>query len=191
MNVFIIPEDFRKDEQVLTPIIEALMAYIGKPRAHVTVCKDPLLGGVSQALDQVRLEEIVDRYKGMVDIFLLLVDRDDEPGRRVRLDQLEGLLSKQLPPNRHFLGENAWQEVEVWLIAGHNLLPDWNWETIRAERDPKEAYFVPLAKSRDLIEEPDEGRGALAQEAAHRYKRIRKRCPELVALEAAIRGKVG
>jgi hypothetical protein len=191
VNVLIIPEDFRKDEQVLKPIITALMTAVEKPRARVLVCRDPLLGGISQALRQERIEEILDRYRGMVDLFLLLVDRDGEAGRRERLNQLEQTAAALLPPDRHFLAENAWQELEVWLLAGHELLPGWNWQEIRTERDPKEAYFVPLAESRGLLDEPDQGRGRLAKEAARNYSRIRTRCPEVADLEAAVRGKVG
>lgn len=191
MRVLIIPEDFRKDQHVLKPIVDAMMAELGKPRARVAVCLDPLLGGISQALRQEQIEKILDQYRGMVDLFLLLVDRDCEPGRRERLNQLEQVAYAMLPAHRHFLAENAWQEVEVWLLAGHDLLPGWTWQEIRDERDPKEAYFLPLAESRGLLDEDDQGRSILAVEAARRYPRIRQLCPEVAALETAIRGKVG
>jgi hypothetical protein len=47
----------------------------------VRICTDPLLGGVVQALRWERIEEILDRYRGMVDLFLLRVDRDGEQAR--------------------------------------------------------------------------------------------------------------
>ena len=50
MNVLIIPEDLRNDQYVLKPIISALLQNLGKPRANVQVCRDPLLGGIKQAL---------------------------------------------------------------------------------------------------------------------------------------------
>ena len=35
MNVLIIPEDFRKDQYILKPILEAMLAAVGKPQAKV------------------------------------------------------------------------------------------------------------------------------------------------------------
>jgi len=51
MRVLIISEDFRKDQYMLKPIIEAMFKALGRPRAKILVCKEPLLRGVSQALD--------------------------------------------------------------------------------------------------------------------------------------------
>lgn len=61
MNVLVIPEDFRKDQYVLKPIIKAMMAQLGKPRAKVRVCSDPLLGGVTEALKWDRIKQILQR----------------------------------------------------------------------------------------------------------------------------------
>ncbi|MCY4318560.1 MAG: hypothetical protein OXE76_05075 [Alphaproteobacteria bacterium] len=36
-----------------------------------------------------RLREIVNKYDGMIDIFILCVDRDGEPSRKQRLEQIE------------------------------------------------------------------------------------------------------
>ncbi|MBI2941387.1 MAG: hypothetical protein HYY04_13215 [Chloroflexi bacterium] len=61
-----------------------------------------------------------------------------------------------------------------------------------AELHPKERYFLPLAKSRNLLEGPGEGRKTLGREAARRYGRIRARCPEDVAvLEECVRRWLG
>lgn len=61
-NVLVIPEDFRKDQYILQPIIQRLLTECGKPNANVRVCRDPLLGGVSQAMNRQELEEIIERY---------------------------------------------------------------------------------------------------------------------------------
>lgn len=49
MNVLVIPEDFRKDQYMLKPIVEAMMKEVGQ-KAKVAVCQNPLLGGIDQAL---------------------------------------------------------------------------------------------------------------------------------------------
>lgn len=104
----------------------------------------------------------------MVRVFLLIVDRDGQPGRRQQLERLEGQAGAVLlETNRVFLAENAWQEVEVWVLAGLEDLPKaWSWADIRADAD----------------------REVLAREAAGNYDRIRQLCPEDVAsLEERIR----
>jgi hypothetical protein len=145
MKVLVIPEDFRKDQYMLLPIIKEMLSRVGKPHANVQVCKDPLLGGVEQAMNWEKLREILDRYRGMVDLFLLCVDRDGQQGRRTALDNLEAKAASVLPSRRKFIAENAWQEIEVWVLAGHDLPKNWIWGDIRAELNPKETYFLPFS----------------------------------------------
>ena len=187
MRIFIIPEDFRKDQYMLKPIVLAMMRALGKPRAIVEVCQDPLLGGIGEALKWERLQEILEFNKGMVDLFLLCVDRDGKDNRKQRLIQLEEQATEFLKGDSLFLAENAWQEIEVWVLAGHDLPREWNWQTIRAEVDPKEQYFEPFTNQRGLANSPGQGRKLLAEEAAQRYSRIRTLCREdIVALEDRI-----
>jgi hypothetical protein len=184
VNVLIIPEDFRKDQYILKPIVGAMLGKIGRGQANVRVCQDPLLGGVTEAMKWERIKEILERYKWMVQVFLLIVDRDGQPGRRSQLDRLETKAAEALPPDRVFLAENAWQEVEVWLLAGHDLPADWKWQEVRQEPNPKERYFEPVARGRGVADGPGGGRKTLAREAAGNYARIRSRCPEdVVVLE--------
>ena len=62
-----------------------------------------------------------------------------------------------MPMDRKFLAENAWQEVEVWVLAGHDLPSDWVWNAVREEPNPKEIYFEPFAKLRNVLDEPGQG----------------------------------
>ncbi len=184
MNVLVIPEDFRKDQHILKPIVGAMLTAIGKPRANVRVCQDPLLGGVSEALRWERIQEVLNRYRGMVEVFLLIVDRDGLAGRRIALNALEVNAVAALPADRIFFAENAWQEVEVWLLAGLDLPRGWRWQEIRQDPNPKEAYFLPFAEERGVTAQPSQGRKILAREAAGNYARIRNRCAEdVLALE--------
>jgi hypothetical protein len=177
MNVLVIPEDFRNDAGILEPIIKAMLTDCGKPNAKVIVCRDPLLGGISQALNSGRIAEIVERYQGMVTLFLLCVDRDGESGRQTRITQLEKEIFEKFGVT--LIGENAWQEIEVWILAGHDDLPsEWAWTEIRKERDPKEKYYLPFAQLKNVFDQPAEGRKVLAQAAARRYNRIKRLCKE-------------
>jgi len=185
-RILVIPEDFRKDQYMLKPLMGAMLDHLRKPNARIRICRDPLLNGVSQAMDKDRLAEIFDTYSGMTDLFMLCVDRDCEAGRRSGLDSLESWAR-----DRHgctLIAANAWQEIEVWVLAGHDLPADWTWAEIRGERDPKEMYFLPFVEQRGLAATPGEGRKILAEEAAGRYARIRQLCPQdIVTLESAVR----
>ena len=64
MNVLIIPEDFRHDQYILKPLFSRLFRSIGKPRARVEVCRDPLLGGIREALKPERVAEVVNKPQG-------------------------------------------------------------------------------------------------------------------------------
>jgi len=176
MNVLIIPEDFRKDQYILKPIIRRMLAEAGKPNAKVRVCMDPLMGGITEAMKWERVKDILDRYRGMVQVFLLLVDRDGIKGRRYALGRLEDKASGELGDGKIMFAEHAWQEIEVWALAGQELPKNWNWRAIRAEVHLKETYFEPLAKQRGLANEPGEGRTTMGREAAQNYRRVRSRC---------------
>jgi hypothetical protein len=108
--------------------------------------------------------------------------------RRAALDALETRAAELLAPPKRFLAENAWQEIEVWALAGQTLPRGLSIKEIRGHEHPKEAYFKPFAESRGLTEELGSGRWHLGREAARHYNRIRSRCPEdVAALDSRIR----
>lgn len=189
MRVLIIAEDPTQDFYILEPVVKAMLEELGRPRAIVRTCRNPIYRGISEVLKPAVLEEILDTYP-MVDLFLLCVDRDGEAGRRAQLDRREELCTQQLAGQRRILiAEHAWQEVEVWALAGCDDLPaDWRWREIRAERDPKERYFDPYVQMRRLSDTPAAGRQTLGRQAGRQYTRLRQRCPEDIgALERRVR----
>lgn len=173
MRVLIVPEDFRKDQYILKPLFERLFRRLGRGSARVRVCQNPLLGGIDQALRSERLKEVVDLYP-MVDLFVLCVDRDGEKGRRERLDEIE----RELGAECTFLAENAWEELETWMLAGLDLPAAWNWSAVRAEVSVKERYFDRLAEERGVADAPGGGRSPLGEEAARHIEAIRRKCPD-------------
>lgn len=189
MKVLVIPEDFRKDQYMLKPIIKAMMSNLGKTKAQVQVCQDPLLGGVNEALKLENILAIIEQYRGKADLFILCVDRDGKEGRKQALNKLEKEVAKILTSRQSLLlAENAWQEIEVWVLAGYDLPSEWKWQEVRQEEHPKERYFLPLAKQQNLLETPGEGRKIMAEKAAGNYKRLRQLCPEdLLNLERRIK----
>lgn len=174
MKVLVIPEDPRNDQHILKPLLERLFESIGKASVRVRICQAPVLGGIGEALKSKRLAEIVERYQGMIDLFILCVDRDGIPGRRVRLNEIESEFENGFT----FLAENAWEEIETWALAGLTLPRNWNWAEVRAEVRVKERYFNVLARNRGVAGGPGGGRQALGKAAARHIPAIRQKCPE-------------
>ncbi len=174
MNILVIPEDFRNDQYLLKPLFERLFVHLGRRRTRIRVCRDPLLGGVGEALKIDRIREVVDQHRGMTDVFVLCVDRDGDTGRRARLTQIE----KAFRSDCRLFAENAWEEIETWALAGLNLPRGWQWTRLREEVQVKERYFEPLARQRGVADGPGGGRKALGEEAARNIAAIRRKCPE-------------
>ncbi|MEK6303873.1 MAG: hypothetical protein AABO41_24480 [Acidobacteriota bacterium] len=183
-NVLVIPEDFTKDEHILKPLIDRIMRDCGR-KAQVQVCRNPNFQGVQAALNISALREVIALYP-MVNLFILVVDRDGNAGRKQRTDQIESTLSIELLPQaRRFLAEVAWQEVEVFILAGLSLPADWRWNEIRADANVKDTYFKQLVVLRQTLKYPHEGRKKLMAESISNWQRIKSRCPEdVVALIA-------
>ena len=174
MNALIIPEDFLKDQYILKPLFSRLFKSIGASSVQVRVCQNPRLRGIPEALTSERMARIVRRYEGMTDIFILCVDRDGEQGRRVRLNQIE----QEFGSSQTFFAENAWEEIETWVLAGLDLPPEWRWADVRAEVHVKERYFQLMAERRGLAGDSGESRKVLGEEASRRIRAIRQKCPE-------------
>ena len=137
-----------------------------------------MLGGVGEALKLERIAAIVHDNLGMTDLFVLCVDRDGVTGRRQRLDAIEAQIQAQFGDRVRFLAENAWEELETWVLAGLDLPREWRWRDVRAEIHVKEQYFEPLAAQRGLSGATGDGRKALAEEASRHVRAIRRKCPE-------------
>jgi hypothetical protein len=177
-NVLVIPEDFTKDEHILKPLAGRIFQDLGKPNANIRVCRDPNFGGIGEALKPKRLRKVIARYR-MIDLFVLLVDRDGKAGRESAVGQIEATLQGEIAGSgRQFVAGVAWQEVEVFILAGHDLPPGWNWREIRADPDVKNTYFQQLAAAKNTSSLPHHGRKELMAEAIQNWSRIKSRCPE-------------
>jgi len=186
MRILIIAEDYRYDQYILKPLVTAMMDHLDRPRAIVQICRDPMLRGWPEVRKTDALQTVVQR-NAMADLFLLLVDRDGEPGRRAHLDEIERRMDDVLLYDRHaFRSACGHQEVEVWLLAGHDTPADWTWEDVRAHPDPKEVYYQPFARERGAFDGPGRGRKRLGEAAARRYDRIRQLCDEVQGLETRL-----
>lgn len=187
MNVLVIPENQTHDQFILLPIINSLMAAAGKPRAKVRVCAKPAPNGIGQVLTQEFIGRVI-QQNPLVNLFLLIVDRDGIESRRESLTFLESEFNRIFAPgSRTLLAENAWQEVEVWGLSAVQPHDDWVWADIRSELNPKETYFEVWARNAGVDQGPAGGRVELGKTAGKQYKRVRALCPEVADLEARIK----
>lgn len=178
-RVMVIPEDFTKDEHILKPVVEKILADVGKPNATVLVCRNPNFRGIGEAMKADRLKnEVFQRYRDF-DLFILLVDRDGEPGRDDAARHVETMLKgKTVKTGGKFVAQLAWQEVEVFVLAGHDLQSEWNWQEIRSDANVKDTFFKRLVELKGTGHLPHDGRKKLMSEAIKNWKRIKSRCPE-------------
>jgi len=188
MKVRIIPENAQDDHYILKRLFEAMFAFLGKPRVRVEV-HHPKVKGFGAVSKLAHIAEVFDKFQTTVDSIVLCVDRDGNLHRRKTLDNLEERVRTKLAPPPYFLAVEAWQEIEVWALAGvdwKKLKPAWTWKSIRDERDPKEHYFEPVIQARGLLGTPGRGRKTLGEEAARNYAKVRQNCPEVRELEERI-----
>jgi hypothetical protein len=137
MRVLVIPEDYPNDHLILRPIFLAMFAYFGKPHAKIDILSPKIKGlEAVKNLDHIR-RVIIESPESHV--FLLCVDRDGDPHRRKALDDLEVRVQRTLPRSRLFLAQQAWQEVEVWALAGIDwrLKPKWSWRRFAVSVMPR------------------------------------------------------
>ncbi|MBK9990508.1 MAG: hypothetical protein IPP19_07200 [Verrucomicrobia bacterium] len=178
-KILVIPEDFTKDEHILKPLVEKLVEEAGFPRATVTVCRDPNFQGVAAAMNESRIRtEVIERYP-MVDIFIQLVDRDGLAGREVAARNLETKFNQELAPkHKRFFAELARQEVEVFILAGHELDNGVSWQVIRDDANVKNTFFQSLVRREGTESLPHQGRKKLMAAAIRNFQRIMSRCDD-------------
>jgi hypothetical protein len=175
LKVMVVPEDPSLDQYILKPLVEQLFADLGKsPR--VQILSKPRLRGVAQALNAATLADIVATYP-MVDLFLVLVDRD---GRTER--HSEATARENEHPSRLFVCL-AIEEVEVWMLALHRDALGHDWSGVRAEHHPKERFAQPFLAERAPKLDLGGGRAWAMRPLGQKWKGVLDVCPELAELK--------
>ncbi len=180
MRVLVIPEAPTLDQYVVKPIIEWISLDLGR-NARVDILNDPRISGAAQALNPSLIAEII-RDNAMIDLFLLVVDRDcdwmvHEAKTRVRESE---------HPDR-LIAALAWQEIEVWALALHRERHSTRWSVIRAECDPKERYGGdPFVQEHGWLGTVGKGRKKAMRGLGGGWSGLRQVCPEIEALRERI-----
>lgn len=178
LNILIITENDTYDQHIAKPVVEKILSEVGKSKAKIVVCSKPRFNGIDDCTNPEKLiHEVISEYS-MVNIFILLVDRDCAPGRNAKLARVESEVKKHLKNNQIFISGQAIQEIEVWAIAGHDLPDEWNWSSIRSERDSKERYYMALASIKGYLAYPYHGRKEMIKESLKKWTRVKNLCSE-------------
>ena len=177
-RVLIIPEDPTYNGYILKPVIERMLAELGKPNADVTVLTNPKLNGYPHAVSAIR-GDLVDRYRH-VPLWLFLPDGDRATG-------LESLETELTEKGVRLFCCAAQPEVEVWLLAGYRDELPIPWGQVRRHPRPKEEVFEPFLKERGNPRSPGGGREGLTRQTLTNYHGLLSVCPELAGLEDRLR----
>lgn len=178
MKVLVIPEDPSLDQYILKPVVARIFADLGKsPR--IEVLSNPRLRGVAQALDSAILSDIVATFP-MIDLFLVLVDRDGDEGR------LAVANAREAEHPNHLFVCLAVEEIEVWMLAIHHRTLDSPWQEVRAEIHPKERFSNPFLREKAPKLGPGAGRSWAMGELGRQWRGVLQKCPEIAGLKQKI-----
>lgn len=140
-RVLVVPEDPTNDRYILKPLVEALLADVGKPRAKVEVLANPRIQGYEHA-KRLLLERLLDQYSHR-DLLLFLPDSD----LRDRSDEFAHLERAATERGARLLCCAAIPEVEIWLLAGHAESLSVTWSRARSHGGLKESIFGPFLEA--------------------------------------------
>jgi hypothetical protein len=177
--VLVIPEDPTYNGYILKPIVERMLAELGKPKADVIVLSNPRLMGYDQAVRAIR-GDLVDRYRHF-QLWLFLPDGDRAKG----LEPLESELSGQ---GVHLFCCAAKPEVEAWLLAGYRDKLPISWTEVRQHPRLKEGLFEPFLQQFGNTRSSGGGRERLTRQTLSSYQGLLHLCPELGELQERLRG---
>ena len=181
MRVLIIPEDPTLDQHVIKPIIEGVFADLKRP-ARVDVLTDPHLHSISQALNPTTVSDII-ADNPMIDLFVLAIDRDCD-----RLGATEKATTRVAEHPTKLVAVLAWQEVEVWALALHREKLGVPWSQVRADCDPKEAYWDPFIAQNGWLTEVGKGRKKAMRALSGQWAGLLSVCPEIAERRERLRG---
>jgi hypothetical protein len=183
MKALIILEDHTLDRYIAKPVVERILRDLQRS-AQIDVVSHPRIRGVNQALSARTVDQVV-RLNPMVDLFLIIVDRDCDEQRAA--GPLAARLRTVVAGGRIILGCLAIEEIEVWALALHRREIRAQWEHIRSECHPKEVYFQPFIERMGWEQSLGRGRQTAMEALRRQWRALKGRCPEIQVLQDQIR----
>ncbi len=178
LRALVLPEDPSYNGYVLKPLVERMLAEVGRPNARVLVLANPKLNGYDDAVRAIRVE-LEARY-GFYDLWLFLPDGDRATG----LETLERSVAEK---GIRLLFCSAQPEIEAWLLAGHRHRLHMAWPEVCSHARLKEEVFGPFLQAWGDPLAAGGGREKLMRETLRNYRGLLEVCPELAVLETRLR----
>jgi hypothetical protein len=181
----IIPEDSTLDRYVLQPIVQHIFEDLGR-KAYVEVFQGSKVRGIDKALDPEFVAGIISDREAMFDLFLLLVDRDCNDGRRSGRNNVEMARQREAESRNRLLACLAEEEIEVWMLALHRDELDARWSDVRQDCHPKEQYADVFLKKKGWLSTLGKGRKKAMEGLGSKWQGLLQVCPELDDLKQRI-----
>ena len=178
-KVLVIPEDPTHNGYILKPLVQAIVADAGRPRAQVTVLTTPRLEGNDHALRAVKTD-LADRY-GHWDMWLFMPDADR--ASPAAMLALEAELARR---HVRLLCCPAEPEAEIYASVAYRAALGVGWAAARQHRRFKEALFDPLLAQHGDARRAGGGRDRMVAESLKNYPLLLQLCPELRTLRDRI-----
>jgi hypothetical protein len=174
-RVLVIPEDPTNNGYILKPLMEAVLADAGKPRARVSVLTSPRVRGFDDAVRAIR-EKLPAAY-GHMDAWVFVPDADR--ATRAAMESLERDLAAR---GVRLICSPAVPEVEIYCCAGCPDELGMAWSTAREHPRFKESVFEPLMRRIGDSRRAGGGRDVLVRASLARRGGLYRLCPELADL---------
>lgn len=179
VRVLVIPEDPTHNGYILKPLVEMVLADVGKPTAKVTLLTNPRLRGYDQAMDAIR-NELASKY-GFFDLWLFFPDADRATAASMRA--LEGDLARA---GVSLLCCSAIPEVEIFACVAYRDTVGLRWSDVRAHARMKEEVFRPLLDRHGDPRRPGGGRREMTTRSIANRNLFFALCPEVAELRDRI-----
>ncbi len=175
LRVLVIPEDPTHNGYILKPLVEAVLADLGKHSARVQVLTSPRLNGYDQARMAIR-NELLTSY-GHLDLWLFMPDADRAtPAAMLAMEtemQGSGVALYCCP---------AQPEVEIYACVAYRAEIAQDWAATRANPRMKEEVFAPLLAAHGDPRRAGGGRDQMVSESLRNLPLLYSLCPELKRL---------
>jgi hypothetical protein len=171
-KVLVVPEDHTNNGAILEPLVSALLADAGKPRAKVKVLDKPRVQGFDAAKKVIQ-NELVDIYPWM-DLWIFMPDADK--AGPAAMNALEAELQAK---GIRLLCCPAEPEVEIYAAAAFSSEFAGPWAAARAHTKFKEVVFEPLLRRHGDPRRRAGGRDLMIEASLKNLPRLYQLCPEL------------
>lgn len=185
LRVLLVLEDASLNGYLLEPVVEALLADVGKPFARIHKLSTPEQPqGFDHAVKLLKDVRTQTRNYPERPIWVFLPDADR--GTPDVLDRLEAEVRLRGP---RLLTCALQPEAEIIGLVGRETAVNHTWAQLRAHPRLKEAVFDPYLRSLNS-RAAGRGRAQLAQSAISNLQRLYRRCGELKVLRDRLAAEI-